>query len=64
MPYVQYALTKSIGKKRIFNSDMSLDKILGCQPPKTVPMQFSSGLRKKKLNIAKLKLKRERVLAS
>ncbi len=47
---------------------MSLDKILGCQPPKTVPMQFFSiGLKKKKLNIAKiakLKLKRERVLAS
>ena len=46
---------------------MFLDKILGFQPPNTVPMQFSRGLKKKKLNIAKiakLKLKRERVLAS
>ena len=63
MPYVKYALTKTIGKKRIFNSDMSLDKFLGYQEPKAVPKQFSTGLNKKKLYIAKLKLRRERILA-
>lgn len=62
MPYVKYALTKSIGKKRIYNSDMSLDKIMGCQSPKTLSMSFTSGLKKRKLNIAKLKLRRERML--
>ena len=64
MPYVKYALTKTIGKKRVFNSDMSLDKIMGCQSPNAVPMQLWNGLKKKKLNIAKLKLRRERILAS
>lgn len=64
MPYVKYALTKSIGKKRLFDSDKSVGKIIGCQSPKTVvPMQFSSGLKRRKLNIAKLKLRRERILA-
>jgi hypothetical protein len=42
---------------------MSLDKFLGYQEPKAVPKQFSTGLNKKKLNIAKLKLRRERILA-
>ena len=63
MPYVKYALTKSIGKKRIFSSDKSLDKILGCQSPKIATKSFASGLKKRKLNIAKLKLIKERMLA-
>lgn len=58
MPYVRYALTKSIGKKRVFGSETSLDKIMGSKQSSKATSSFATGLKIRKLNIDKLRVRK------
>lgn len=62
MPYVRYALTKSIGKKRVFGSETSLDKIMGSLQPSKATSSFESGVKRRKLNIDKLRVRKVKTL--
>ncbi len=59
MPYVKYALTKTIGKKRVFGCERSIDKKMRSrESSKATTSLMASVPERRKLNIDKLRVRK------
>ncbi len=63
MPYVKYALTKTIGKKRVFGCERSLDKKMrSWESSKATTSLMARVPERRKLNIDKLRVRKDKNL--